>query len=267
MEIKNAVKPETALAEITKDWKAWAEAHKVTRWVVGVSGGMDSTAVLTLAAQIFGKENVWGVLMPCGSQRDISDSEHVIALTGVHRMLINIADSVGSLERAYSEGAKDGGITSDQAHINLPPRIRLAALYMVAQSIGAMVLNTSNLSEDVLGYATLWGDTCGSYAPIQGLTKSEVMALAEYIGVPRPLAYKTPADGLQEKSDEERLGLTYADVDKYIRDGEGESDLKEKVLKLFRSNAFKLDMISLPGPKFDDSPNCVVIDHWKGVGK
>lgn len=265
MEIKNAVKPEAALAEITKDWKAWAEAHKVQRWVVGVSGGVDSTAVLTLAAQIFGKENVWGVMMPCGAQRDISDSEHIIALTGVHRMLINIGDSVASLEREYAMNLKDGGITSEQAHINLPPRIRLAALYMVAQSLGAMVLNTSNLSEDMLGYATLWGDTCGSYAPIQGLTKTEVMALAEYIGVPRPLAFKTPADGLQEKSDEERLGLTYAAVDKYIRDGEGEPELKEKVLHLFRSNEFKLDMIILPGPKFDNSPNCVIIDHLKGV--
>ena len=267
MEIKNSVQPKVALAEITKDWKEWAKAHKVQRWVVGVSGGVDSTVVLSLAAQIFGKDNVWGVMLPCGSQRDISDSEHIIALTGVHRMLINIADSVGSLEREYAMNLKDGGITSEQAHINLPPRIRLAALYMVSQSLGAMVLNTSNLSEDMLGYATLWGDTCGSYAPIQGLTKTEVVALAEYIGVPRPLAFKTPADGLQEKSDEERLGLTYAAVDKYIRDGDGDLELKERVLKLFRSNAFKLDMISLPGPKFDDSPNCVIIDHWKGVGK
>ena len=267
-EIKNAVKPEVALAVITKDWTEWAEACKAKRWVVGVSGGVDSTVVLSLAAKIFGKENVWGVMLPCGSQRDISDSEHVIALTGVHRMLINIADSVGSLERGYSAGAKDGGITSDQAHINLPPRIRLAALYMVAQSVGAMVLNTSNLSEDVLGYATLWGDTCGSYAPIQGLTKSEVVALAEYIGVPRPLAYKTPADGLQEKSDEERLGLTYSEVDKYIRDDGGEPELKYKVQRLYRANRFKLDMISLPGPKFDDSPNCVIIDHWTStIGK
>ena len=100
--------------------------------------------------------------------------------------------------------------------INIPPRLRMTATYAVAQTFGGIVLNTSNLTEDILGYCTLWGDTTGSYAPIQGLTVTEVLKLGDYIGIPYDLVHKTPADGLQTLSDEERLGVKYADVDQFI---------------------------------------------------
>lgn len=240
-------KVEEALGEIERHWREWAKATGAKRWVVGVSGGVDSTVVLALACRFFGSENVIGVMLPNGEQADIDDSKRIIAHTGASATLIDIRDSVRSLEtqvlcRCFP--------VSEATKVNLPPRIRLAALYAVAQSAEAMVLNTSNLSEDMLGYATLWGDTCGSYAPIQALTKTEVMALADAIGVPHDLGHKTPADGLQDKSDEERLGVTYADVDRFIRTGEASADVREKSLRLYRANRFKLEMIRLPGPKF-----------------
>lgn len=240
-------KVEEALGEIERHWREWAKATGAKRWVVGVSGGVDSTVVLSLACRFFGPENVIGVMLPKGVQMDIGDSERIIDHTGATPLLIDIGEStrliLANLHWRNYE-------VTDAARINLPPRIRLAALYAVAQTVGGMVLNTSNLSEDMLGYATLWGDTCGSYAPIQALTKTEVMAVADAIGVPHDLGHKTPADGLQDKSDEERLGLTYADVDRFIRTGEASADVREKSLRLYRANRFKLEMIRLPGPKF-----------------
>lgn len=251
---------EEAYAKIRDHWINWAQSVGMwnpetgsRKWVVGVSGGVDSTVVLTLASRIFGSDSVYGVMLPQGVQKDMVDSEEIIKLTQVNRVLIPIGASVSGLMTVMElEGYPE---LSEQAKINLPPRIRLAALYMVAQSVGGMVLNTSNISEDILGYATLWGDTCGSYAPIQGLTKTEVMELADWLGIPEKLGHKTPADGLQDKSDEERLGVTYAAVDRLIRTGEGSIDLIDKVMKMYRSNKFKLDMIKLPGPKFEELPN------------
>lgn len=240
-------KVEEALGEIERHWREWAKATGARRWVVGVSGGVDSSVVLALACRFFGFENVIGVMLPKGTQKDIGDSRRIIEHTGASPLTINVEGCVNEIvTQMLSVGMPITGLVD----INLPPRIRLAALYAVAQSAKAMVLNTSNLSEDMLGYATLWGDTCGSYAPIQALTKTEVMELADAIGVPHDLGHKTPADGLQDKSDEERLGLTYADVDRFIRTGEASDHVRATSLRLYRANRFKLEMIRLPGPKF-----------------
>lgn len=258
-EMKHAVEPGYAFAVIASHWKEWAGRFKDPKWVVGVSGGVDSTVVLALAARIFGKDKVYGVKLPNRTQYDESDADAAIGFAGCHSDRIDIGKSVeGIVHGILIETGKNA---STQAKINLPPRIRLAALYAYAQTFDGIVLNTSNLSEDMLGYATLWGDTCGSYAPIQGLTKSEVVSLAEYLGVPHDLARKPPADGLQGSTDEERLGVTYAAVDRFIRDGVVKNEVfKQKVLGLYASNKFKLDMISLPGPKFESWPNYIA--NW-----
>lgn len=258
-EIRNAVEPAGALAIIESNWKKWAEMFNDPKWVVGVSGGVDSTVVLALATRIFGKDKVYGVKLPNRVQSDESYADAAIRFAGCHSDRIDVGKSVEGIINGILVGT--GKTASVQARINLPPRIRLAALYAYAQTIDGIVLNTSNLSEDMLGYATLWGDTCGSYAPIQGLTKSEVVSLAEYLGVPRDLAHKPPADGLQGSTDEERLGVTYESVDRYIRDGVAKNDsFLKRVVDLYRANRFKIDMVNLPGPKFESWPNHIKND-------
>ena len=258
MNTKYEFDPAAAYETIKEDWTQFAERLNVTKWVLGVSGGKDSTVVAWLAAKIFGPTNVIGVMMPNGVQHDIADSEMVISKTKIMPLTINIESAFVGLTTVLKDkmNCNDFGLKSDVT-INLPPRLRMATVYAVAQQMNAMVLNTSNLTEDILGYATLWGDTCGSYAPIQGLTVTEVIQLGEWLGIPEILIRKVPADGLQGSCDEDKLGLKYADADKLIRMNEATDELRAKVLLKYKQNKFKIDMIHLTGPKFLDLPNFV----------
>ena len=252
--------PFIAYGIIERHWRFWSEQHKVGKWVVGISGGVDSSVTADLAAKIFGVGNVLGVLMPNWEQKDIFDSLHVCKHLGIEWFEVNIGKAYNALLDQVRDvlHAQEVHVVSQDTSINMPPRLRMTALYAIAQSVPhAMVLNTCNLSESTAGYDTLWGDDAGSYAPIQGLTKTEVIALGDWLGLPHNLTHKTPIDGLQPKTDEEKLGFTYADLDRYIREDIGTPELKAKVDDLYRRNKFKTDMIHIDGPNFDALGNFV----------
>lgn len=233
---------------IEKHWKAWAEDIGAKKWVIGISGGVDSTCVAALACRIFGRNNVIGVSLPCDGQKDMLDVDCAFNHLGIQRVTIDIGD----MAAAVRNGIENNCLTmSEQANTNLPARLRMATLYAIAQSVGGIVLNTCNLSESVLGNDTLFGDDCGSYAPIQELTKTEVRALATWLNVPLFLVNKVPIDGLQPLSDEERLGLKYDDVDKVIRGGDPvDIAIVTDVMEKYQKNKFKLNMVRIAGPVF-----------------
>lgn len=238
--------PAVVSEEINRHWKAFMDNLKVKRCVIGISGGKDSTVVAWIAAKLFGPKNVYGVTMPCNGGQD-PEAQQVINTLGIKQVNVDVGDSFNILINKIGESVE---IKSDTI-INLPPRLRMATLYAVAQSVNGMVINTSNRSEDDVGYATLGGDDLGGYAPIQDLTVTEVIALGEYLGIPDELIHKVPADGLQAKTDEARLGFKYADLDRFIRYDEGSDAFKAKILKKYRANKFKLNMIRLTGPAFN----------------
>lgn len=240
--------------QIKEQWQEWAKDKGFTKFVVGISGGVDSACVAALAAGIFGKENVTGVTLPRDGNQDIIESEAIINLLGINKVNIDIGDAYASL----MNGLENNCITpSTVCRINMPARLRMVALYGVAQSIGACVLNTCNRSESVVGNDTLWGDDCGSYAPIQSLTKGEVIKLAKYIGIPDWLAMKPPTDGLQPLTDEQRLGVTYNDIDLFIRNpSELETGVFAKIFDMYQKNKFKLEMVHIEGPKFLNLRDC-----------
>jgi NAD+ synthase len=242
------------VTQLENHWTKWKEELRVDKWIIAISGGKDSTIVAALAAKIFGKQNIVGVTLPCNGQKDISDSLEVIDLYCGKHINIDIGDMYNNLLDNL-----DGNCIapSQETKINIPPRLRMTTTYAVAQSLNGIVLNTSNLTEDIVGYCTLWGDSTGSYAPIQGLTVSEVLQLGDYINVPKHLVHKTPADGLQDKSDEDRLGMKYVDIDNFIRYNIGTINFKQQVLKKYKHNKFKIDMIHIDGYKFNEFPNFV----------
>ena len=130
---------------------------------------------------------------------------------------------------------------TEQAKINLPPRVRMATLYYVSQSINGRVANTCNLSEDYVGYSTRYGDSVGDFAPLCGFTVTEVKQIGLYLGLPERLVIKPPSDGLCGRTDEDNLGFTYDVLDKYIREGiEPEEKIKQKIDRLHEQNLFKL---------------------------
>ncbi|MBO6010664.1 MAG: NAD(+) synthase, partial [Oscillospiraceae bacterium] len=125
--------------------------------VVGISGGKDSSTVAALCARALGTGRVIGVLMPNGVQSDIDYARMLVDFLGIRHFTVNISGAV--------EGLRDSipFPLSRQSEINLPARIRMAALYAVSQSNNGRVANTCNLSEDWVGYATLYGDGAGDF--------------------------------------------------------------------------------------------------------
>ena len=234
--------------KITEQCVQWirtffADNGKDCNAIVGISGGKDSSVVAALCAEALGKERVIGVLMPCGQQSDIDMAYLLVDHLGIRRLEINIEKTVA----AALESLGDIPVTT-QTRINLPPRIRMATLYAVGQSMNGRVANTCNLSEDYVGYATRYGDGAGDFSPLAHLTVTEVRAIGRALALPQVLIDKPPIDGLCGKTDEENLGFTYDVLDRYIRTGEIEDmEICKKINRLHRQNLFKL----LPMPAFD----------------
>ena len=212
--------------------------------IVGISGGKDSSVCAALCCEALGRDRVIGVLMPNGSQADIDCAELLVEHLGIKSFTVNIKDSVDGLKKALGESLE----ISEQATINLPPRIRMATLYAVGQSFNGRVCNTCNLSEDWVGYATRYGDGAGDFSPVCRLTVAEVKAIGRELELPERLVEKPPIDGLCGKTDEDNLGFTYATLDRYIRDGEIDDEkTKERIDLMHARNLFKLQ----PMPSFD----------------
>ena len=233
--------------ELLKWIKEWFEVNgKGCNAVLGISGGKDSTVTAALLVEALGKDRVFGVLMPNGVQKDISDSIKVCNLLDIKNITVNIKDAVEAEKANIINALKDIGITelTEQSIINLPPRIRMSTLYAVSQTLNGRVINTCNLSEDWVGYSTRYGDSAGDVSPLANLTVTEVKKLGMELGLPRELVYKTPSDGLCGKSDEDNLGFTYDVLDKYLRTGICEDEkIKEIIDHKHEINKFKLELM------------------------
>ena len=206
--------------------------------VVGISGGKDSSVVAALCVEALGKDRVIGVLMPCGEQSDIDMAQLLVDTLGIRRYIINIKDAVEGLTKAIPFDL------SDQSRVNLPPRIRMSTLYAVSQSHNGRVANTCNLSEDWVGYSTRYGDSVGDFSPCSHLTVQEVKAIGRLLGLPAVLIDKAPSDGLCGKTDEDNLGFTYAELDRYIREGVIENEEHKALIdRKHAVNLFKLELM------------------------
>ena len=214
--------------------------------VVGISGGKDSSVAAALCVEALGKERVIGVLMPCGEQHDIDCAYQLVNHLGIKHYVVNVKDAVDGIIKNLP---RELDITSQTVN-NVPPRIRMSTLYAVSQSCNGRVVNTCNLSEDYVGYSTRYGDSVGDFSPLSRLTVQEVKAIGYVLGLPRNLVDKTPIDGLCGKTDEDNLGFTYAELDRYIRTGEiDDADKKALIDRKHKANLFKLELMPCFEPK------------------
>ena len=239
----NAKKVKDLVVQWIRDW--FEENGPGCNAVLGVSGGKDSSVVAALCVEALGKDRVIGVTMPNGIQPDINDSFRLIQHLGIRSYNVNIGAAYEALMAEVKEqlGAQDTEVSS-QTVINMPPRLRMTALYAVSQSQNGRVANTCNLSEDWVGYSTRYGDAAGDFAPLGGLTVQEVIAVGLELGLPHDLVVKTPSDGLCGKTDEDNLGFTYAVLDKYIRTGVCDDPAAKALIDdKHRKNLFKLKPI------------------------
>lgn len=228
--------------------REWFEENgKGCKAVIGVSGGKDSTICAKLCVEALGADRVIGVMMPCGIQKDISDSIRVCEYLGIKNYTINIEGAVN----ATLNQMEDAGIEiSNQTIVNLPPRIRMSTLYAVSQSHNGRVSNNCNLSEDICGFSTRFGDSVGDFSPLSNLTTVEIIQIGDYLGLPYDLVHKVPMDGLNVNendeyiTDEDILGVRYSDIHLYAREPEVLKETNPEVFEAIRQkeikNAFKL---------------------------
>lgn len=234
----NAVKAKNECVQWIRDW---FEANgKDCNAVIGISGGKDSSVIAALCVEALGKDRVIGVKMPCGEQPDIGDSNKLIRHLGIKSYTINIGAAIIGLDNQFPTDIE----ISKQTIINLPPRIRMATLYAISQSLNGRVVGTDNASEAYIGYSTRWGDNVADVMPILHFTSEEVVAIGDALGLPYELTHKTPSDGLCGKTDEDNFGFTYEVLNKYIRTGVCEDEeVKAKIDNLHNKNLFKLQPI------------------------
>ncbi len=180
--------------------------------VVGLSGGVDSALTCYLTAQAIGAHNVYAVRMPyrTSSPDSLEHAQQVIDVLGVHGETVEITDMVDPLiAHTPDMDARRKG--------NLMARARMIVLYDRSAAHNALVVGTSNKTELLLGYGTLFGDMASAVNPLGDLYKTQVRQLAQAVGVPQPIVDKAPsADLWIGQTDEAEMGLTYAEVDQLL---------------------------------------------------
>ena len=243
----NAEKEIDAIVKWIQDW--FEENGPKSNAVIGISGGKDSTIVAALLVRALGKDRVFGVMMPNGEQADINDSKQVVEILGIKSYVINIENAYNGILNEVKNAIKYDdtiqNITSATTE-NIPPRLRMTTLYAVAQSLpeGGIVVGTGNKSEIYIGYFTKGGDGMSDIKPCSEYLVSEMLQIGDALGLPYELVHKIPSDGLCGKSDEDKLGFTYAQLDKYILTGQCEDEaIKAKIDRLHRINLHKINPI------------------------
>lgn len=247
----DAAKVAEELIQWTKDY--FEQAGPATTAILGMSGGKDSTISAAILAKALGPERVIGVSMPQGGQ-SLNEADKICEQLGIKMYTVNIGKACDGLQEAISDAGEQ---LINASVMNIPPRVRMTTLYAIGQTHNARVVNTCNLSEDYIGYATKFGDGAGDFSLFANLTVTEVLAIGDYLGVPYEWVHKTPDDGLPHSCpDEEKIGFTYAELDIYIRTGkapegyvhgnEAEGLKVDKIDRMHRANLHKL----LPMPSF-----------------
>lgn len=184
--------------------------------------------------------------MPCNSiTSDLEDARLVASAFGVQMLEIDLSDTYSNLESRINEKLRTVNIEniSSEAGVNIKPRLRMTTLYAVAQTLGYLVIGTSNLSEIMVGYTTKWGDGGSDFNPIANFTVEEVKMIGEHLGVPAKVINKIPDDGLGVGTDEEKMGVTYKQISEYINEGHTDEEAMRIIEKMNKISKHKREKI------------------------
>ena len=202
--------------------------------VYGLSGGVDSAVIAALSKLAFGDESL-AIMMPINSSfEDEIDAKLVIDKFNLNAIKVD-------LSRTYSEFVEvvDKG-DNQMAYANVKPRLRMTTLYYYAQLKGYLVVGTSNKSEFTVGYFTKYGDSGSDLMPLVDFTKKEIFELARYLEIPDKIIQKPPSAGLfEDQTDEDEMGFTYSDLEKYINNEKIDERIEEKINRMVKISEHK----------------------------
>ena len=209
--------------------------------VYGNSGGKDSALVGILCRKAC--DHVLGVMMPCQSRRnfgeDMEDGRKVAEQFDIPTITVDL-----TMGKEFFCSQVGGQVQlSDMAKANIAPRMRMITLYAIAQSKNYLVAGTGNRSEAYVGYFTKWGDGGHDFKPIADLTVTEIYEFLRFLHAPENIITKAPSAGLFEgQTDEKEMGITYAQIDRYLLQGEGEPEVVAKIEAMHRKSEHKRQM-------------------------
>jgi len=235
-------------------------AEKLTSWirervlaagckgvVVGMSGGLDSSVLAVLCHHAF-PQNMLGVLMPCYSRPEDEEHARIVASQLSIPTKIVVLDTVFDALLKVLPGDEAKPDTGRIAKSNVKARLRMLTLYYFANQLKYMVAGAGNKSELSVGYFTKYGDGGVDILPLGNLVKGQVRELAGFLGIPQQIIDKPPSAGLWlGQTDEDELGLTYEELDRYLVTGEASNELREKIESMITASSHK----RLPPPVAD----------------
>ena len=198
--------------------------------VFGLSGGLDSAVVAALSIRIF-PQNTLALIIPCHSlEADINDALDFINKFNIPYKIIDVLKVYDSFIHLLNDKEKEGSFKLAEA--NIKPRLRMTTLYYFANKLNYLVVGTGNKSELMIGYFTKYGDGGADILPLGNLLKSQVRELAEYLGIPKKIINKPPSAGLWEgQTDEKEIGISYEQLDKYLKTGKLNNKIIEKKIQ------------------------------------
>ena len=196
----------------------------------GLSGGIDSAVVAALSIKVFPK-NTLALIMPCYNlENDTNDAIDLINKFNLSYKIIDLSTVYDSFIYLLDDKEKEGSFKLAEA--NIKPRLRMVTLYYFANKLNYLVVGTGNKSELTIGYFTKYGDGGADILPLGNLLKNQVKELAEYLGIPKKIINKPPSAGLWEgQTDEEEIGISYNQLDKYLMAGKLNDKIIEKKIQ------------------------------------
>ena len=232
------------LLEIEEFLKKYLEDSHCKAYVLGLSGGVDSSLVAAIARKAVGKNKLFCYALDIDSNpADVEDAKKVAEELDLNLEVINLSKTYHS----YLEDLK-GDEFIRLTKSNLKVRMRMVALFAFAQEKSGLVLGTDNMDERYVGYFTKYGDGAADVLPIVYLTKQEVREAAKLYGLSSLLANRVPSAGLFEgQTDDNEMGVKYADLDSYLLGGKVEKSVEERIEYLHKISEHK--RIPIPIPK------------------